>query len=100
MHNMGVVLLPDRAEGETGAYLEMVKQRLCTMLRSYTNSGHIIFDLQSFVKDSTPLSDIVAMVRDALQDIKTDCGWTVHLVWEHTDDDQVNLVDHMWGPRR
>ena len=67
------------------------------MLRSYTSSGHIIIDLQTFVKDSIPLNDIVAMVRDALQDIKTDCTWMVHLVWEHTDDDRMNLIDHMWG---
>ena len=86
MHNMGVVLLPDRAEGETGAYLEMAKQRLCTMLRSYTSSGHIIIYLQTFVKDSIPLNDIVAMVRDALQDIKTDGAWTVHVVWEHSNE--------------
>ncbi len=45
MHNMGVVLLPGRVEGETGAYLEVAKQRLGTVLRNYTNSGHIIFDV-------------------------------------------------------
>ena len=66
MHNMGVVLLPDRVEGETGAYLEVAKQRLSTVLRNYTNSGHIIFDLQTFVKDGIALKDIVAMMRDAL----------------------------------
>ena len=41
MHNMGVVLLPDLVEGETGVVLEIAKQHLGTMLRNYTNSGHI-----------------------------------------------------------
>ena len=73
MHNMGVVLLPDLVEGETGVYLGIAKQRLGTMLRNYTNSGHIIFDLQTFVKDDIALNDIVAMIRDALQETKTEC---------------------------
>ena len=70
------------------------------MLRNYKISGHIIFDLQTFVKDDIALIDIVAMIRDALQETKTECTWKVHLVWEHTDDDQMDLIDHMCGPRR
>ena len=98
MHHMGVVLLPDVLnEGETGAYLEQTKQRLVNMLLNYTASGNIIFDLQTLIRENIERTDVVAMIRDALLETETKCTGKVHLVWEHADDDHLDLLDHMWG---
>ena len=56
-----------------------------------------IFDLQTLIRENIERKDVVAMIRDALLETETKCTWKVHLVWEHADDDDLDLLDHMWG---